>query len=125
MRLRLLMPKSVLLDRDVTKITAEAVDGEFCILPRHIDFVTALVPGIMSFIADGEETFVAVDGGVLVKKGDDVMISSPRAVVGPKLGELQNTVLSEFIKIDDSERRARSAMAKLEADIVRKFMEMD
>ncbi len=119
------MPKSVLLDRKVDKVTAEAVNGEFCMLPRHIDFVTALAPGIMSFVVDGNETFVAVDGGVLVKQGDSVIVSSPRAVVGPGLGELQETVLSEFIKIDDSERRARSAMAKLEADIVRKFIEMD
>lgn len=125
MRLRLLMPKEVLLDREVEKVTAEAVNGEFCLLPRHIDFVAVLVPGILRFESGGEENFVAVDGGVLVKKSDMVMVSSPRAVIGTALGKLKETVLSQFLKIDDTEKRAQSAMAKLEADIVRNFIEMD
>jgi len=125
MRLRILIPGGIILDRKAAKVTAEAVNGEFCLLPRHIDFVTTLVPGVISFVDDRDEVFVAIDGGVLVKKGDTVTVSSPRAVIGPNLGELRQTVLTEFIKIDESEKRARSVMARLEADIVRNFIEMD
>lgn len=125
MRLRVLLPKEILLEREVTKITAEAPNGEFCILPRHIDFVSALVPGVMSFVGDEGEVFVAIDGGILVKKGTDVTVSSPRAVIGRGLDELEDVVLSEFVKIDESERKSRSVLARLEADIVRNFIEME
>lgn len=125
MRLKVLMPKEVLLDEEVSKVTAEAPNGEFCLLPKHIDFVSALAPGVLSFVSGGKESFVAVDGGVLVKKGDRVMVSSPRAVRGTQLGELEDTVLKDFIKADETERKARSVLARLEADIVRNFIEMD
>jgi F-type H+-transporting ATPase subunit epsilon len=125
MRLRVLLPREILLEREVTKITAEAPNGEFCLLPRHIDFVSALVPGVMSFFGDEGEVFLAIDGGILVKKGADVTVSSPRAVIGRRLDELEGVVVSEFVKIDESERKSRSVLAKLEADIVRNFIEME
>ena len=62
MKLKILIPTKVLIDREVTKVIAEAENGHFCLLPHHIDFVAALVPGILSFTrATGEEIFVAVD----------------------------------------------------------------
>ena len=54
MRLKVLLPTKILIDEEVTKVVAEAEDGSFCILPRHIDFVSALVPGIFSFTS-GED----------------------------------------------------------------------
>jgi len=125
MKLKILLPMEILLDREVDKVVAEAANGEFCILPRHIDYVTALVPGLMSFTADGTETFLAVDGGVMVKRGDEVFVSSPRAVIAPDLGELERTVKEKFLKIDENEKKARTALSKLEADIVRSFIEME
>ncbi len=125
MRLKVLMPKEVLLDEEVSKVTAEAPNGEFCLLPKHIDFVSALAPGVLSYVSGGKEFFVAVDGGVLVKKGDRVMVSSPRAVKGKQLGELEDTVLSDYIKADESEKKSKSVLARLEADIVRNFIEME
>ncbi|MBD3308113.1 F0F1 ATP synthase subunit epsilon, partial [candidate division KSB3 bacterium] len=71
MKLRVLLPTRVLLDEEVTKVTAEAENGMFGILPRHVDFVTILVPGIVSFEIDGKEEFLAVDEGVLVKQGEN------------------------------------------------------
>ncbi|HDR90928.1 MAG TPA: F0F1 ATP synthase subunit epsilon [candidate division Zixibacteria bacterium] len=125
MRLKVLLPKEVLLDEEISKVTAEAPNGEFCLLPKHIDFVSALAPGVLIYVSGGKEFFVAVDGGVLVKKGDRVMVSSPRAVRGTRLGELEETVLSEFIQVDEKERKSRSVLARLEADIVRNFIEME
>ncbi len=49
MRLRVLLPTEVLLDVEVTKVIAEAENGFFCLLPRHVDFVAALVPGILYY----------------------------------------------------------------------------
>lgn len=121
----MLLPQRVLLDREVVKVTAEAVNGSFCILPRHIDCVAPLAPGLLSFVTpSGEETFLATDAGTLVKKGQELFVSTPDAVVGPELGELRQTVVDRFERLDERERRARAALARLEADFVRRFIEL-
>jgi F-type H+-transporting ATPase subunit epsilon len=125
MNLKILLPTGVLLHEEINKITAEAVNGLFCLLPRHIDFLAALAPGILSFVSmEGKEEFLAVDEGGLVKAGQEVLVSSTRAVRGGELGQLKETVERVFRKIDDQEKAARSTMAKLEADLVRGFMEL-
>lgn len=125
MRLRLLLPTRVLFAGEVDKIVAEAANGSFCLLPRHIDFVTVLVPGIVTFSRPEKgETFVAVDEGSLVKCGAEVLISVQRAVVGDDLGRLRNTVEREFRQRDEHEQAARDAIARLEAGVVRRFIEL-
>lgn len=125
MRLKVLLPAEILIDQEVIKITAEAENGSFCLLPRHIDFVAALVPGILSFeTPGGKEEFIGVDEGILVKAGPEVLVSTSNAIWGPELGTLWLRVQREFMNLDERERKARSTAAKLEADLVRKFMEM-
>ncbi|HLB71203.1 MAG TPA: F0F1 ATP synthase subunit epsilon [Candidatus Methanoperedens sp.] len=124
MRLKVLLPTAILVDQEVAKVIAEAENGSFCILPRHIDFVAALVPGILSF-ESGEEEFLAVDEGVLVKWGQDVMVSTRNAVRSKNLGLLKRTVKEEFRILDEREKKSRSILAKLEADFARRFLELE
>lgn len=126
MKLKVLIPNEVFLDRDVSKITAEAENGSFCLLPRHVDFVAALVPGILGYeTPEGRERFVAIDEGTLVKCGCEVLVSTRSAVAGADLGALEQIVTEQFEVLDDRERMARSASARLEAGLVRRFMELD
>ncbi|MCA9030472.1 MAG: F0F1 ATP synthase subunit epsilon [Planctomycetaceae bacterium] len=123
MNLKILLPTAVVLDEPVTKIVAEGEDGFFCLLPRHVDFLSALAPGILTFTtADELNHYVAIGEGILVKTGDLVRVSTRHAVRGTNLGELRETVAREFERIDDRERAARSAIAKLEADLARRFL---
>lgn len=125
MRLRVLAPTEIVVDEPVKRIVAEAEDGAFCLLPRHIGFVTALAPGLLSYeTPEGEEVFLAVDEGILVKCGDEVRVSTRYAARGPDLDHLRETVERRVRAIDDRERRARSALARLEADLVRRFVEL-
>jgi F-type H+-transporting ATPase subunit epsilon len=125
MNLKVLLPAEVLVNEDVAKVTAEAHNGSFCLLPKHVDFVAALVPGILSFeTAGGREAFVAVDEGILVKCGEEVMVSTRNAIRGPDLGQLRRTVEERFKVLDDREKTARSAMVKIEAGFVRRFLEI-
>ncbi len=122
MKLKVLLPAEVLLDEQVTKVTAEAQNGSFTLLPRHIDFVSALVPGIVAYgLPDGRELYLALDEGILVKQGDSVYISSPRGVLGSDLRELQDLVDRELRVLSEEEKRARSVMSRLEMDTLRRF----
>ncbi|MFZ5908008.1 MAG: F0F1 ATP synthase subunit epsilon [Nitrospirota bacterium] len=124
MRLRIFLPTEVLIDQDVDKVIAEAENGSFCIEPRHIDFVAALVPGIFLYQKEDSEVFVAVNDGVLVKRGLDVLVSTRNAVKGTNLGKLREQVQRQFLSLDDIQRAARSAVARLEAGFVRRFIEL-
>lgn len=128
MKLRILLPEKVLLERTVRKVVAEGESGSFGLLPRHVDFVEPLVPGILSFVAydddTDEEVFVAVDEGMLVKCGHAVFVSVRNAVVGPELGTLEETVRDRFQRIDEHEDAMRTALAKMESEVIRSFIEI-
>ena len=125
MRLKVLLPTEVLVHEDVDRVTAEAHNGFFCLLPRHIDFAAALVPGLLSFqVKGGKEIFFTVDEGVLVKEGRNVTVSTRNAVRSTDLGQLHDAVEEQFKMLDDREKKARSAMAKIEAGFVRCFLEI-
>ncbi|MGA9097432.1 MAG: F0F1 ATP synthase subunit epsilon [Methanotrichaceae archaeon] len=124
MRLRVFLPMKILIDKEITKLVAEAENGSFGILPKHIDFVAALAPGILTFqSAEGEE-FLAIDEGILVKCATEVRVSTRNAVLSKDLGMLKQTVEQEFRNLDERERKTRSILAKLEIDFAKRFMKM-
>ncbi|MFC1823507.1 F0F1 ATP synthase subunit epsilon [Thermodesulfobacteriota bacterium] len=123
MTLKIFQPSNVFLEQSVSKVVAEGPAGSFGILPRHIDLATALVPGILSYeTVSGKESFVALNGGVLVKQGTQVSIATRTAIEG-ELGKLKNEVDKMITDVDERERKARTAVARLEADLVRRMME--
>jgi len=125
MRLKVLIPSAVVIDETVSRVIAEAPNGSFCLLPRHIDFVTGIIPGLFSYRdADDEECFVAVDEGVMVKCGSEVLLSVRRAIRGTDLETLRAAVEHEFKRLDERERHARSTLARLEAHMVRSFIQL-
>jgi F-type H+-transporting ATPase subunit epsilon len=124
MHLKIALPTEILLEEEVDKVSAEGMEGSFTILPRHIDMTTALVPGLLSFVSGGEETFVAVDEGILVKRGESVHISARNAVMGGPLDELSETVDTAFREYNEKEKSVHTALAKLETDFTKRLIEM-
>jgi F-type H+-transporting ATPase subunit epsilon len=90
-RLLLTVPTGILVDEPVTKVLAESAEGSFCLLPRHLDLATVLVPGPADVRAriGRREVVVAVDHGVLVKVGADVRVACQRAYVAGDLEEAE------------------------------------
>ncbi|XKE46230.1 F0F1 ATP synthase subunit epsilon [Halomonas organivorans] len=122
MHLQLLLPTEVLVNETATKVIAAGEHGAFCLLPRHVDVVAALVPGVFIYHdGEGRERLVAVDRGLLVKCGQEVLVSAPNAGDGEHLGELQALVEERFLELDEQERKTRSTLARLEAGTLRRF----
>ena len=116
MHLRILLPPRVFADEpDVSRIVAETPHGSFGLLPHRLDCVATLAPGILIYETPGDgEVFLAVDKGVLVKTGLEVVVSVRRAVSGTDLGALHKAVEQEFLTLDEEERSVRSVMDKME-----------
>jgi F-type H+-transporting ATPase subunit epsilon len=125
MNLKILLPFQVLADKaNVTQIVAETRDGSFGILPHRLDCVAALAPGILTYETGGEGMeYVAVDEGVLVKTGPDVLVSVRRAIAGTDLGQLHAAVGREFLTLDEHEKDVRTAVAKMEGSFMQHLQE--
>ena len=125
MMLKILLPAEILMELEVKKIVAEAENGSFCLMPNHIDFVATLAPGLFSYEkAEGGQEILAMDVGTLVKKGSDVLVSTRNAVRAPDLGKLKQVVVQQYDILDEREKMVRSASAKLEASLIRRFVEL-
>jgi len=135
MKLKILLPGQMLVDEQVVLVSAEAPDGSFTLLPGHIDFTSALVPGILTFRtppaaadapeAESGENFVAVDDGILVKKGAQILVATRHGVRSSRLEELHRTVLEQFVQRDQRERQARTVLARMESSFINRFIELE
>lgn len=124
MHLQVMSPSRIELETEAARISGESRAGNFTLLEHHVDMVAALVPGLLSYSgADGRESFLAVDGGIALKVGPDVTISTDHAVRG-ELGDLERTVEASFKRISRKQQQTRAALEKMQADFVRQFIEL-
>jgi F-type H+-transporting ATPase subunit epsilon len=60
-----------------------------------------------------------------VKCGPEVRVSTLNAVRGEMLADLQGTVASRFRQLDEEQQIARTALGRLEAGALRRFVEFE
>ena len=124
MQLKILLPFRIFAEKaGVDRIVAETRGGSVGFLPRRRDCMAALVPGILIFQNKDEgEAYVAVDEGILVKKGPQVLVSVRNAIGGDDLSLLREAVDREFRHLDEKERSVRQVLAKMESVFIRRLM---
>jgi F-type H+-transporting ATPase subunit epsilon len=124
--LRILLPFKIFARlENVSQIIVETLEGSFGLLAHRLDCVAALVPGILSYTTpDSGTTYLAIDRGLLVKRGDDVSISVRRAIRGASLSELHQAVLRDYLTLDAQEREMRSVVSKIESGLIGRIAEL-
>lgn len=127
MHLRILLPFAVFADcHHVQRIVVATTAGAYGFWPQRQDCVAALVPGLLNYASEADgEVHIAVDEGALVKTGPEVRVSVRRAVGGVALEALQAAVEQQFLRLDEQQREARAAMARMEAGFVRRIAEFE
>jgi F-type H+-transporting ATPase subunit epsilon len=125
MRLRIATPQHIVLDAEVRRVVAEAPNGFFGMLPNHVDFVSELVPGVLVYETEAGDHYAGIAAGTLVKCADEVRVAVRSAILEDDLGRLTQRVTEEILREDEDERAARSALARLEAEIVRHFLDLE
>lgn len=125
MNLKVLLPFRIFAEKTgVLRIVAETRQGSFGLLPHRLDCVAALAPGILIYENKAEgEVFVAVDEGVLIKTGPDVLVAVRNAMAGTDLRRLRAAVESEFVNRDELEQNMRSVLTKIESGFMRRLVE--
>ncbi|MDB6055412.1 MAG: H(+)-transporting synthase, subunit epsilon [Verrucomicrobiales bacterium] len=123
MNLKVLLPFQIFVEETgVSRMVAETSEGSFGLLPHRLDCVAAIAAGILIYETEARgEVCVALDEGVMVKTGMDVLVSARRALSGTNLGQLRKAVEKEFLTLDEREKDVRAVMTKLETDLVRRM----
>ena len=126
MQLKVLLPFKVFAQKDgVKRIVANTDQGFLGLLPNRLDCVAVLTPGILSWQSESEgEVVIAIDDGVLVKAGKEVLISVRNAIGGKDIKTLHEAVKENFIKESDQEKEMRLTLAKLESGFVHRFAQL-
>ena len=124
MNLKILLPFRIFAEKTgVTRIVAETREGSFGLLPHRLDCVAALASGILSYENEAEgEVYIAVDEGVLIKTGRDVLVSVRDAIAGTELRQLRDAVEQEFLNLDEQEQSVRSVLARMESGFIRRMV---
>jgi|TARA_B110000503_G_C7037014_1_gene366548 F-type H+-transporting ATPase subunit epsilon len=125
MDLKILLPNKVFAEhKNILRINVETLEGYYGILSNRRDCSAVLTPGILTFETElRKESFVAIDQGVFVKKGNDVFVSVRRAIQGDGLSQLRNAVKTEFLTLDEKQQEIRFAMNKLESSFLQRLTE--
>lgn len=124
-KLTVVLPTCVLLSEPAAEVHLDTVAGWYGILPRHADFATALVSGIFEYrTSDGDQRYVAADGGTAVKQGEDLVVATPHGATSADLDELERDVRERFQITDERERQMLAAMQRLEASLMHGMWEI-
>ena len=77
MDLRIYLPSRNFVEiKNVSSIVTETSEGSFGLLPQRLDCVAALVPSIFTYETESKGIhYIAVDEGILIKAGSQVMVS--------------------------------------------------
>jgi len=121
MTLKILLPFKIFAEvKNVRSVIADTNAGSYGFLPQRQDCVAILVPGIFSYETDTIH-YLAVDEGILIKTGPQVMISVRNAIGGADLGKLGDAVKNEFLKIDESGKDVSYLASKLESGLMNRL----
>ena len=125
MNLKILLPFQIFAEKTgISSIVAETSDGSLGLLPHRLDCVAVLNPGILVYISETEgEVFLAIDEGVLVKIGMNVLISVRNAISGKNLAQLREAVEREFMNQNLQEQNVSSVMSVIESDFINRIKE--
>ena len=89
MKLRIVTPVRPIVDAEVTDVVAPGTEGEFGVLPQHVNFLASLKPGILTYTEGGTRKRVVVSGGYVEVRQDVITVLAddaefPEEVEGAK-----------------------------------------
>jgi F-type H+-transporting ATPase subunit epsilon len=85
LRLEIVTPYGLILGDDVDEIGASGSEGDFGVLPGHVNFITTLKIGMLSFRKGSETKFVFINSGYAEVGPDKVTILADSAEISDEI----------------------------------------
>lgn len=79
LRLKVITPRKIVIDKQVSSVSVPTAEGEITILPHHIRLFSLLIEGIVKIKKDDNEDVLAIGGGYLETNGETVTVLVSRA----------------------------------------------
>lgn len=124
MLLKVITPTHIITKEKVMKVIGEDPDGSFGILPKHIDFVTKIIPSILVYTDEQGEGYIGLDEGILVKQQELIQVSVQSAFESRNLGQLHREMEIYLRKQEEEEEQTGLETTKLELGIVKSFYDL-
>ena len=118
LKLEIVTPERRVLDADVDSVTVPTASGETGILSHHAPLVSALKPGVLTYIQKGVAEKVAITGGFVEVSADTVSVLADSAETASDID-----VASEKANLQEVERVASGIMPVEEADAAREAVD--
>ncbi len=122
LHLKILTPRKIVLDEEVSSVSAPSSEGEISILPRHTKLLTVLDEGVVTIRKDGKEDFLAIGGGYLETDGKELRILVSRAYGQDEIDEqMTKKALEEaerLVKEVKEEGARHEAMATMRRSVI-------
>ncbi|MDR2077443.1 MAG: hypothetical protein LBP39_00580 [Rickettsiales bacterium] len=124
LNLRVYIPQKLFLEEKIVKMHISGEEGNYTILPRHIDYLSSFSRSTMDFEKlDGEKIYLWLNQGILVKCGREIQISAFSAINGgnskPNLKKLMEHSQKNFKNLVESSRKFKTTLRNIEGRITK------
>lgn len=107
LKLVIITPKNIALEKEIEGATLPTVEGEITILPRHTNLFALLQEGVVHYWKGEEDDFLAIGGGYVETNGEVVRLLVARAYGQDAIDEQQTQQA-----LTDAKERMKSAKSE-------------
>jgi F-type H+-transporting ATPase subunit epsilon len=108
LKLDIVTPDAIVYSQEVQMVTLPAIEGQIGVLPGHVPLLTQMVPGeLIVRDGNGQESFLAVGGGLVEVTGGRVAVITDMAVAADNIDEA---------KVEEARQRAAARLQDKLAD---------
>ncbi len=122
LRLKVITPRKIVIDKQVNSITVPTADGEITILPRHTHLFSLLLEGIIKIKTQTDEDLLAIGGGYLETNGKTVTVLVSRAYGQEEidLGLTDKAIAQakEILSLSKDSKERSEAMSTLRRSVI-------
>ena len=125
-RLLILTPDRIVLDTEITSLRFQKQDGWYGVLPGHTPYITRLVNSVLLYRTPQEPKahYIALYGGTLEIKQDEIVVLTAAAEPGKDLQELALKLLERQAEADALAFEAHIEITKMRTALVRALSDL-
>jgi F-type H+-transporting ATPase subunit epsilon len=125
-KFKIVTPEKTVYEDSIDQLTLPTMEGEITVLPNHIPIISVLAPGELVAKKDGEEVAMAVSGGMVEVRKNEITVLADTAERAEEIDlaraeearQKAENIKEEKIRMDDVEYAAAVA-ALLERNLAR------
>jgi F-type H+-transporting ATPase subunit epsilon len=124
LRLEIVTPEATAYSEDVEFVTLPGTEGELGVYPKHVPLLTAIKPGELRVLKNGQETLLAVGEGFVEIKADAVSVLTDMALESEQIDTTAAEAAVERAKAAMKEDHTSEEVAAIEASMAKALAQL-